>query len=190
MSIKKRSLKELDWSDWDLSFELPKKKKEKIVEKPTCTICLEDVDENKSMTVLDCGHKFHLKCFMELQVRGDNNKKCPNCRQEQDIPDMHQRQQQTGISMDMITMLMNSGVFDDIGSQPQRQQVWVPRNRNNIVELIQQGEGLTVREVMGRYQGGYMSNARMRGILNGLVRTGELQRRNGGRNGSYLYSRV
>jgi hypothetical protein len=41
---------------------------------------------------LDCGHKFHLKCYMNLQMsNGSNKRKCPNCRKEQDIPDVNRR---------------------------------------------------------------------------------------------------
>lgn len=63
----------------------------------TCTICLQDIEENGSVT-LNCGHQFHLKCFMELQQSNCNNKrKCSNCRQEQNIPlliDANQQQEQ------------------------------------------------------------------------------------------------
>ena len=52
----------------------------------TCSICLDDVLNNGKVK-LSCGHEFHLKCYIELQVDGGANKKaCPNCRSVQDIP--------------------------------------------------------------------------------------------------------
>jgi hypothetical protein len=52
-----------------------------------CSICLEKV--NSACAKLDCGHEFHLKCWMELQIGGGASKrKCPNCRKLQDVPDV------------------------------------------------------------------------------------------------------
>ncbi len=42
--------------------------------KDTCSVCCE---EHTNMYTLKCGHKFHRKCLVKLQIP----KKCPNCRE-------------------------------------------------------------------------------------------------------------
>lgn len=65
-----------------------------VVVKETCSICLDDIERNGS-TTLECGHEFHLKCFMELQINGGANRsKCPNCRAQQDLPQVPRAQPQ------------------------------------------------------------------------------------------------
>lgn len=44
----------------------------------SCTICTVEFEENKNTIFLDCGHKFHCKCFFTLLSY--NDKKCPLCR--------------------------------------------------------------------------------------------------------------
>ena len=47
-----------------------------------CSICLEDIKEDKFVT--DCSHIFHKKCMLEWILQVDNDKKqvCPYCRTE------------------------------------------------------------------------------------------------------------
>lgn len=45
-----------------------------------CSICCDQVLENKNKIVLECGHSFHVTCMFTLMSH--NDKKCPNCRKE------------------------------------------------------------------------------------------------------------
>lgn len=63
-----------------INTKLKEEKKEEVVEEE-CSICLENIKE-KNMCVLDCEHKFHLRCIMKLHQTGMNyNNICPLCRQ-------------------------------------------------------------------------------------------------------------
>ena len=44
-----------------------------------CTICLEDLDKNSSVSVLKCGHEFHTSCIKDwMKIK----KTCPICRKK------------------------------------------------------------------------------------------------------------
>ena len=40
-----------------------------------CTICIENIENNKNTIKLDCNHLFHYDCLVHIK-----NNKCPNCR--------------------------------------------------------------------------------------------------------------
>lgn len=68
-------------------LELEEKNKQQAVQQPihkvdTCCICLDDITTKKNTTTLQCGHGFHLPCFMEFILAGrqSNNQSCPLCR--------------------------------------------------------------------------------------------------------------
>jgi hypothetical protein len=42
-----------------------------------CSICLENMDENKKHITLLCNHKFHFDCLINVK-----NNKCPLCRKQ------------------------------------------------------------------------------------------------------------
>lgn len=67
--------------------------------KGLCSICLCDLGRNGKV-ILNCGHKFHLDCYMNLQADGDDNikKKCPNCRSIQKIPTLCKREENNNTS--------------------------------------------------------------------------------------------
>ena len=44
-----------------------------------CPICLDDLD-NTNLTVLECTHSFHSKCFLEYFEKSKNIISCPICR--------------------------------------------------------------------------------------------------------------
>ena len=54
-----------------------------------CSICLNGIIDlsnlkhKEKITTLDCGHKFHLECILNL-----DKKCCPNCRQEIKLQDL------------------------------------------------------------------------------------------------------
>ena len=202
----KRDLSSLDWSDYDLSkeslqenFEISEKveKVKKEEEKETCTICL-DIIEKKGLVILNCGHYFHLTCFMDLQVNGDNNKrKCPNCRMEQDIPDVQNSSRINGID---INMLINSGVFNDL-IQPVIRLRPLPRPvprpvihrhiSQDILNIIQQLENPTLTEIHTRSRtlGFNYSLSRIRNVLTSYIHDRVLTRTRNGRRG-YVFSLV
>jgi hypothetical protein len=94
----------------------------------TCSICLEDVVKRGSC-VLGCGHEFHLKCFMELQVNGGvNRKNCPNCRAEQDLPDLVPIVEEPSFNgnLDVILNLLRGDMDRIRGQAAPLRQVQVP----------------------------------------------------------------
>ena len=57
--------------------------------RPTCSICLDEIDGHMDNVVLECGHSFHKDCFLDWMESsrieaGKRNKHgpvpCPNCR--------------------------------------------------------------------------------------------------------------
>lgn len=61
---------------------LSNKKKEEDTE--NCVICLEKVDKN--IVTLECKHKFHFHCLMELSLHSSS--KCPLCRNNYESADV------------------------------------------------------------------------------------------------------
>ena len=62
-----------------------------------CPICLDDLD-NTNLTVLECTHSFHSKCFLEYFEKSKNIISCPICRTTvhekiKDHPEVQQIQQ-------------------------------------------------------------------------------------------------
>ena len=48
-----------------------------------CSICLEAINEDKNVVILECGHKYHLNCFMEYGIMNKtkfHHQKCCLCR--------------------------------------------------------------------------------------------------------------
>jgi len=43
-----------------------------------CSICLEDIKDDKNKSLTECGHCFHTTCLMSSVHYGTNN--CPYCR--------------------------------------------------------------------------------------------------------------
>ena len=44
-----------------------------------CSICLEKLEKNNSVVILECGHKFHDKCIKNwMKIK----KTCPICRKK------------------------------------------------------------------------------------------------------------
>lgn len=52
-------------------------------EKDECCICLDEMSKNGVLT-LDCGHTFHINCFMEL-IKTTAGKRCPLCRSDHGV---------------------------------------------------------------------------------------------------------
>ena len=44
-----------------------------------CSICLDEINENKNKLVTECNHTFHTNCYLSNMKKCPNNK-CPNCR--------------------------------------------------------------------------------------------------------------
>ena len=55
----------------DQFYEMAKK----VGRKMECSICLENIDCNKCLTLMTCGHTLHLSCYMSQQTYT-----CPLCR--------------------------------------------------------------------------------------------------------------
>jgi len=54
--------------------------KEFIEEVDECSICLDDLDKSQEIVVLDCKHKFHLKCYLLWKNSGKTySNHCPLC---------------------------------------------------------------------------------------------------------------
>lgn len=53
---------------------------EQVEEKEKCCICLEELDNDKNLVVLECGHKLNFTCFVQLMNTNRYNIKCPLCR--------------------------------------------------------------------------------------------------------------
>ena len=48
----------------------------------TCSICLEELNDNNIIKTLSCGHKYHFNCFKKLVYMNNNFYiKCPLCRE-------------------------------------------------------------------------------------------------------------
>ena len=49
-----------------------------------CCICLCEMDDNNKLHKLDCGHKFHTDCIIEVfrTTKNNENGLCPLCRQK------------------------------------------------------------------------------------------------------------
>jgi len=173
-------------------FAQEQKQQEPIVqeEKETCSICLDDVTKKGSVT-LDCGHEFHLKCWMQLKIEGGANKdKCPNCRADQDVPSIRggvNRNVNGNNVQNPMEYLMN--MFPNI---PPRIVHAIPRPRavlpfNQRIARIIGVNGKTVQEVKEEF-GASFSEAFVRNQMNAMVRGGELVKWRQGR--AYMYVRV
>ncbi len=55
----------------DTYFEMCKETRRKM----ECSICLEDIDCRKCLTLMNCGHTLHMSCYMAQQTYT-----CPLCR--------------------------------------------------------------------------------------------------------------
>ena len=84
--IKKNKHKDLKFLLKDRCFDkfITEYKLEKILNPPErCSICLEDLDKKKNICKLECKHKFHFNCIMQLyNSQGGFSNKCPECRRE------------------------------------------------------------------------------------------------------------
>jgi len=58
--------------------------KDEIYEENTCSICLEHFEEGKNQMIIQCGHKFHTTCMLNIFTTSANYLPvtCPNCRYE------------------------------------------------------------------------------------------------------------
>lgn len=56
--------------------------KDEIYEENTCSICLEHFEEGKNQMIIQCGHKFHTTCMLNIFTTSANYLPvlCPNCR--------------------------------------------------------------------------------------------------------------
>ena len=63
------------------------KKKDDI---PTCTICLDDINEPLNMYITECCHKYHLDCMTDFSKY--NNNKCPVCNQRINLSSLKNKQ--------------------------------------------------------------------------------------------------
>ena len=66
-----------------------KEENEKKIEKDnvtTCAICFEEIDTNKNVAVMDCGHTFHFKCIYQWNSTASGDT-CPMCRSDLGLPD-------------------------------------------------------------------------------------------------------
>ena len=46
---------------------------------PNCTICFENLDESKNVSVLECGHVFHYDCIKDWVEKCNASKQSPSC---------------------------------------------------------------------------------------------------------------
>ena len=54
--------------------------KELIEDVDECCICLEELDKSQEIVILDCKHKFHLKCYLLWKNSGKPySNHCPLC---------------------------------------------------------------------------------------------------------------
>jgi len=103
-------------------LELEEKNKQQAVQQPihkvdTCCICLDDITTKKNTTTLQCGHSFHLPCFMEFIFAGiqSNNQSCPLCRNSVGFTEEVQSKLSTGNQVFDKTNVMNlTGIQADI----------------------------------------------------------------------------
>lgn len=54
-------------------------------EKDICCICLEELDPEKNIVILQCGHKINFTCYMDMlmvNIQSHTDGKCPLCREE------------------------------------------------------------------------------------------------------------
>ena len=49
---------------------------------PSCTICLEEFDESKEVSVLDCGHAYHYPCILDWALKSEGSGRCPACKKK------------------------------------------------------------------------------------------------------------
>ena len=64
---------------FDMSEKYCKKDSKGNVEKPSCCICLSDIEMKEKTVLLPCGHMFHWNCCLNW-LNGNNT--CPICRFE------------------------------------------------------------------------------------------------------------
>lgn len=88
--IERRRLRKLQKEKKRIKAKKEEDASQKKDDRCICSICLDYInnkDEKTGETKLNCGHKFHLKCFMLLQIQGGANRRnCPNCRAKQNLP--------------------------------------------------------------------------------------------------------
>jgi hypothetical protein len=56
---------------------------EEIENELTCSICFENIENNKNMILTECKHKFHFSCiikYLKNAIKRDDELKCPICR--------------------------------------------------------------------------------------------------------------
>ena len=99
-----------------------------------CPICLVDNDENTTVILLDCEHKFHRRCIMEWVARSPN---CPVCRHELEI----RRSVINNNNENIINMFnRNRDPYDNIDSylnEMRQREIIARQGRNNVNSSIQ-----------------------------------------------------
>ena len=82
---------------------------ETVVYNDTCSVCLDDFNDETKNTTLGCGHKFHVHCIIKC-LRKSNE--CPNCRDTDGNP--ISKTQSSSNFLGFIT----SDDFSEVSSEP------------------------------------------------------------------------
>lgn len=168
-------------------FNFFRQQEQKVQEAETCSICLEDVNKRGFVT-LDCGHEFHLKCWMQLKISvGANRDKCPNCRADQDVPSVQREDMNVQNPIEYLIDIGRRLGINVQGPAPVAPVAPVVSFETRILNLI--GEGKTVQQVKRELNlGNGYSEGYIRNVMNRMINQGTLRKFRQGR--AYTYVRV
>ena len=130
------------------------KKKDDI---PTCTICLDDINEPLNMYITECCHKYHLDCMTDFSKY--NNNKCPVCNQRINLSSLKNKQK------------LQRRNINPAPERRGRSQTLERRGRSDVFCECRYGQGETERRCRSKERRCRSKERRRRGRSSSKVRS-------------------